>query len=63
MHNFLTSKISRSCSSEGDEDEEPAIKALRERERRQANNARERYKYFTQCLGSYLIVSKNEIVI
>lgn len=32
-----------SCSSEGDEDEEPAIKAQRERERRQANNARERY--------------------
>lgn len=61
MHNFLTSKISRSCSSEGDEDEEPAIKALRERERRQANNARERYKIFTQCLGSYLIVTEKNV--
>jgi len=31
-----------SCSS-GDEDEDPTTKAQREKERRQANNARERY--------------------
>ncbi|XP_055322595.1 protein daughterless isoform X17 [Sitodiplosis mosellana] len=37
-------KISRSCSSEGEDDEEPAVKAQRERERRQANNARERIR-------------------
>lgn len=40
------SQILHSCSSEGDEDEEPAIKAQRERERRQANNARERYSTY-----------------
>ncbi|XP_037043590.1 protein daughterless isoform X21 [Bradysia coprophila] len=37
-------KRTRSCSSAEEEDEEPVIKAQRERERRQANNARERIR-------------------
>lgn len=39
------SKTSLSCSSaSGDEEDlEPGVKAVREKERRQANNARERY--------------------
>ncbi|RWS26612.1 transcription factor 12-like isoform X4 [Leptotrombidium deliense] len=38
------SKRSRSSSSSGDEDDPPEIKAEREKERRQANNARERIR-------------------
>ncbi|XP_055692880.1 protein daughterless isoform X6 [Lutzomyia longipalpis] len=37
-------KISRSCSSADEDDEEPGLKAMREKERRQANNARERIR-------------------
>lgn len=42
LKNQKYSKISRSCSSADEDDEEPGLKALREKERRQANNARER---------------------
>lgn len=34
--------LRKCCSSAEDEDDDPDVKALREKERRQANNARER---------------------
>ncbi|XP_055371773.1 protein daughterless-like [Condylostylus longicornis] len=37
-------KNSRSCSSADEEDDDPTLKAQREKERRQANNARERIR-------------------
>ena len=40
----ISSKTSLSCSSGDEEDLEPGVKAVREKERRQANNARERYR-------------------
>lgn len=42
---FYISVFSKNCSSDAEEDEtdDPGNKAVREKERRQANNIRERY--------------------